>query len=329
MALDNIPDPAQDHPNRSNGSAPPGAEGAAGAATELRDFLDAVADKVEKRDPVVDEVRGLLERRIASGDVDLPRHPDSASRILDLAKNPDASMKDILRQVRTDAALAGRILEVANSAAYAGSQNVYNLKMAVVRLGLTRVGELALEMSGATKHFQKDKRSNMLARIWKFSLATGFACEALAKSVPSEQEEGAFLTGLFHDVASPLVVQCIGRLERSGTIPPQADSRVLGILNAISGEFTERLVGSWNVPKASLEAIHLQHAKVRERRGKPLAHLLVCGKAVAAELGMGVRPVPLDYAQCRDFHFVGLEDERKVEPAREAVIDKVIQLSRK
>ncbi len=326
MAIDSSSGPgfgAGPDPGNDSGGSP-----LSPAAIELRDFVDAVAEKVEKRDPVVDEICGAIDESIRSEDVELPRHPDVAARILDLAKDQNASMKDILRQVRTDPALAGRILEMANSAAYAGSQPVYSLQMAIVRLGIVKVGEVAFEMTGGMRNFQKDKRSNMLVRLWKYSMATAFACEELAKKVNGEQPETGFLTGLFHNIASPLIVETIGRLEREGLIAHQSDARVLGILDEIGDTYTVKLVNSWNVPKPSAEAVRLQHAKVRDRRGKPLAHLLVCGKAVAAEMGMGVRPEAIDFNQCRDFHFLRLDDHVKIEPARDTVIEKMIQLSR-
>jgi HD-like signal output (HDOD) protein len=298
-------------------------------ALELREFVEAVAETIEQQDPIVAEVRSALDARIAAQDIELPRHPDTAAKILSLAKTTDASMKDVLRFVRTDAALAGRILEMANSAAYAGAQPVYSLKMAVVRLGLTKVGEVAFEMSGGSKNFQKDKRSNMLSRMWKYSLAVGFICEELASRVPGQPADSCFLTGLFHNIAGPLIVETVGRLERLGAIGAQSESRVLGLADALTGEYTLNVLGSWNIPKESMEAIRLQGADVRERRKKPLAHLLVCAKAIAKELGMGVRPAPVDFAACKDFKFLGLDNDAKLEPARDAAVEKMIQVARR
>lgn len=325
-ARESTPEPSDD-PR----SVPPalGAVAASDVALGLRDFVEAVAEKIATQDPVVPEVRRLMSARIAADDVELPRHPDVAARILDLAQTPDASMRDVLRHIRADPALAGRLLETANSAAYAGAQPVYSLKMAIVRLGLTRVGEIAFGMSGASRNFRTDKRSHLLQRMWKYSLAVAFASEELARHVPGTSPDAAFLTGLFHNVAAPLVVECIGRLERGGAIPAQSESRVLGLVDNISDDFTQRLLTSWGVPRPSLEAIGLQGAKLRERRGKPLAMLLVCAKGVAAELGMGVRPRAIDFDACRDFRTLSLADDAKLEPAREAVVDKMIQLGRR
>jgi HD-like signal output (HDOD) protein len=289
---------------------------------------DATALHIEKDDPVATAVRGVIAQKLEDGEIRIPRLPDVASRILDFTKNPDASAKDVIRHVRSDPVLAGKILERANSAAFAGSQPVYSLQMAIVRLGMTSVSELAVELSGGAKGFAKEKRSNLLARKWKFSMATAFACEELARQVASEHPESAFLTGLFHAVAAPAIVETIGDLERAGEVPPQNDSRVHGLLDKLTTELSLLVVRTWAPPKEAVEAIALQDAKIRERRGKPMAHLLVCGKAIATELGMGARPMPIDFQACRDFHYLKLEPESKIEPARDAVMDKMLQVTR-
>jgi HD-like signal output (HDOD) protein len=159
-------------------------------------------------------------------------------------------------------------------------------------------------------------------------MATGFACEELAKQVAGENPESAFLTGLFHDVAAPVIVDIVEEMEHESAVPAQSDARLHGHLDRLTTELSVRIVRSWGTPKPAVEAIELQDAKVRDRRRKPLAHLLVCAKAVAMELGMGTRPRPIDFAACRDFHFLKLDDDSKVEPAREAVMDKMLQVAK-
>ena len=282
---------------------------------------------IEKDDPVASEIRKRIRARIDAGEIQLPRQPEVASWILDFTKSSDASVRDVIRHVRADPALAGKLLEVANSAAYAGSNHVYSLQMAIVRLGLNRVSEIALSLSGATKNFAREKRSNLLARQWKYQTATAFACEELARLVPTELPEHGFLTGLFHAVAAPAIVDVIGELERAGEIAHQSDSRILGLLDRLTNELTLRIVRAWNAPTAAVDAIRFQDGKLRDRRGKPLAHILVCGKAIATELGMGTRPQPIVFETVRDFHFLKL-DTLGVEPVRDAVLDKMMQVAK-
>ena len=297
-------------------------------AQTLYDFVDAIADKIDQGDPVATGVESLIEEAIRSESLEIPRMPHVAAKILDYARSSEASTKDVIRNVRTDPVLAGKLIEMANSAAFAGSQPVFSLQGAVVRLGLNSVSETAMEMSGTHKNFAKEKRSNMLARLWKFSLATGFACEALADRVGGEKAESGFLTGIFHAVSAPAIVNAIGRLERQQKIPPQSDSRVLGLLEKLDVGLTDRIIRRWSLPKAAQEAIRLQNMKVRDRRGKPLAHILVCGKAIVKELGIGIRPEPIDFEVHRDFKFINMMEEERLEPIRETVQDKMLEVSR-
>lgn len=312
----------------SRPASPPVSGTPAGASFNLKDFVDAIAEKVEKQDPVVVALTERIEEQIKNQEIDIPRLPDVASRILESAQNPDVSTKDVVRQVRSDPVLAGRIIEIANSAMFAGSQPVFNLQMAIVRLGLNRVAETALHMSVNLNAFHKDKRCNMLTRLWKFSLATGFACEEFAKMTIEDKQEAAFLTGIFHAIASPAIVSAIGKLERTEGIPVQSDSRVLGLIERLSVPMTERVIQAWKLPKEAQEAIHLQDRTVRERRSKPLAHVLVCAKELVTELGIGMRPVTIDLSQSLDFKFIGVKDRAQLEPVREAVQDKMQQVGR-
>ncbi len=316
-----ISPPSPDH------ASAPESEGVSDVERIL-DSVDTISENIGKSDPVASAVARYVESETRQGALEIPRLPHVAAQILECARDPNASAKDVIRHLRADPVLAGRLLEMANSAMYAGSQPVYDLGTAIVRLGLSRVGETALGMSGAMKAFQKERRSNLLSRLWKFSLATGFASEQLAHHVPGEKEESGFLTGIFHAIAAPVIVNAIGRLERKQKIPHQSDGRVLGLLDRLSTELTGRIVRPWKLPKEAVEAIRLQDGKVRERRGKPLAHILVCGKAIVADLGIGTRPTPIDFDRCRDFKFIEMNDHGLLGPIREVVRDRTVEIAR-
>ena len=276
-------------------------------------------------DPVLEKIERRILDRLERGEIELPRSPETASKIIDFVNSPTASARDVLRHVRADPALAGKLLEMANSAAFAGAEHVYSLQMAVVRLGLNKVGEIAFDMTSGPKNFDKQKRSNLLRRAWKFSLATGFACEALGRFNRDLQPEPCFLTGLFHDVATPAVIEEVSHLERDGEIANQSDLRLNGILERLSGPLSLSLVRRWGVPVKATEAIRLLSAPLKERRGQPLAHALVCARALATEAGMGVAPRPVSLEDCRDFRYLGVKKDADLEPARDAVMEKMIR----
>lgn len=272
-------------------------------------FADVQPETISHDDPVARRVASLIRDDIQAAALDIPRLPHVAAPILEFVNNPRVSNQEVIRYIRMDPVLAGRVLETANSAAFAGTQPIVGLQMAILRLGLRKVSEIALELSSEMKVFHGRKRSVLLDRLWKFSLGTAFACEALAQRGPREAREGAFLAGLFHAVASPAIVNAIGRLERrSGGIAPQSDERVLGLMNLLSTDLTLQVLESWYLPKEIQDAIRLQDHAPRERKGRPLAQLLASGKMLATELGIGTRPVPLDLALAKDLRAMRLDD---------------------
>jgi HD-like signal output (HDOD) protein len=281
------------------------------------------AETVERNDPALRKICALMDREIAGERLQIPQRPNAAKSILDLSINPDVSIEDVIRQVRTDPVLAGRIIEIANSATYSGVQPAQSLKMAVIRLGLNKVNEVALELSLNRKDYRDDKRSRLLTQLWEYSLGTGLAAEELANELPEQPLEGAFLAGLLHDVASPAIVKVVGRLEGARRITPQIETRVLGFLSLASSEFTAKIARSWNLPEPVQEAIRLQDRGFRDRRRRPLAQLLVCAKEVAADLGLGTHPAPIDFKRCRDFRLLQLNDAKILGSVRSAVLDKM------
>jgi HD-like signal output (HDOD) protein len=288
----------------------------------------ARTERIAKDDPVAQAVGRLISEELETVGLEIPRLPHVASRILECLKDSNASTKDVLRHVRMDPVIAGKLIEMANSAAFAGSQHVFSLKMAVIRLGLRKVSEVAFDLSADQKAFHHKKRGHILTRLWKYSTATAIACEELSKNVSRVEGEAAFLTGLFHAVAKPAIVNAIGKLERTEGIPSQNEARVMALLDHLSTELTAKIVRNWNLPKTVQDAVRLQDLKTRDRRDKPLAHVLVCAKLIAADLGIGVRQQGFVIEEQRDFKMIGLLEEERLDVVRDAVQDKIFEIAK-
>jgi HD-like signal output (HDOD) protein len=279
------------------------------------------AATIDRDDPVAIQVCRVVQDDLRAAQLEIPRLPHVAAPILEILSNPNISNQEVLRIVRMDPVLSGKIMERANSAVFAGSQSVTSLSTAILRLGLLRVSEIALELSSEMKVYHGRKRGTLLERLWKFSLGTALACESLAQVSVREARDVAFLTGLFHAVASPAIVTAIGRLERKiPAIPQQMEDRVLGLMNLLSTELTLQILSSWFLPKEIQNAVRLQNASVRERKGNPLAHLLVCGKLLATELGLGTSPKPINLETSKDFWHLRLDDREILDQVSRIVL---------
>ncbi len=80
------------------------------------------------------------------------------------------------------------------------------------------------------------------------------------------------------------------------------------------------MLESWCVPKEIPDAIRLQDVPYAERKGRPLAHLLVCGKMLTAELGVVGRPQPIELSRARDFGALRIADREILDEAGRSVL---------
>jgi HD-like signal output (HDOD) protein len=282
---------------------------------------DALPEEIVEREPLAPEICRLIDKDLDANDLGIPRAPHLTSRILDYVSDPNLSTDDVVRFVRMDPQLSTKLLEMANSARFASAEPIFNLKLAIIRLGLRRVGEVAYELSTDIKAFHGRKRGHILARLWKFSLATSFTCEELSRHAPglTVTGESAFLTGLLHAVAAPAILNAIGKLERSKKSRRLNDGEIQSLLDLLSTVLSARIVKRWKVPAEVYEAIRLQDQRTRCRKDKPVALLLVCSKLIVKGLGLGVRTQEVDFRRNRDFRLLRVNDESTISSVGETV----------
>lgn len=282
---------------------------------ECEDDPEVLPQDVIDREPLAPEISRLINADLDAHDLEIPRAPHLTSRILDYLSDPNLSTNDVSRFIRTDPQLSTKLLETANSARFASAEPIFNLKLAIIRLGLRRVGEIAYDLSTDIKAFHGRKRGHILTRLWKFSLATGFTCEELSRHAPgvSVAGESVFLTGLLHAVAAPAILSAIGKLERSKKCRRLNDAEVQSLLTLLTTLLSARIVKRWKVPGEVQEAIRLQERPTRFRKEKPVALLLVCSKLLVRGLGLGVRAEEADFGRNRDLRLLRVNDEDKLQ----------------
>lgn len=76
----------------------------------------------------------------------LPTLPEVAIKVRETVDDDDASITDVAQIIETDAALSARIIQVANSALYRGLSSADNVQVAVMRMGLLTVRNLATSL---------------------------------------------------------------------------------------------------------------------------------------------------------------------------------------
>ena len=119
----------------------------------------------------------------------LPSPKGVALSIIRLLQREDYRIPDLVQLVQSDPAIAGRILYFANAAAFGRSRPIISLQRAIVALGSFRVRDLVIGLSVMHNHRSGQCQEFDYEKFWGHSLATGIACQELARfdQIPSEE----------------------------------------------------------------------------------------------------------------------------------------------
>ena len=130
----------------------------------------------------------------------MPSPAGSALAILRLADSEKTQVNQITAVLEADPALAGRILKLANSAAYSASRPIASIKLAVCRLGIRTVRNVALAFSLLSHSSGTTCPGFDYKRFWSRSLATAVAAHSLAAHCKDLPPDEAFTCGLLSNV---------------------------------------------------------------------------------------------------------------------------------
>ncbi|MET1254104.1 HDOD domain-containing protein [Aliikangiella maris] len=131
----------------------------------------------------------------------LPTLPEVALKIREAVNDPDVSSGTLAGVIGQDAALAARIIKVANSPLMRGAVVVDNLQLAITRMGINFVRNLAtglaMEQMFQATHDAVDKR---LRASWEHSIEVASISHVLASNFTNLKPDQATLAGLVHEI---------------------------------------------------------------------------------------------------------------------------------
>ena len=200
-------------------------------------------------------IRIAIREALASGKLELPVLPHVASRVMALAQDTGADLADLSNLIHQDQSLAGNVVRIANSAAYCAGEPIVSLRQAVMRLGMTTLGEVAtaacLQSDALKAPGYEHLRREMLAHAF---ISAGFAKE-LARRRRSNVEV-AFLCGLLHQIGMPVGLTAIARLG-AGLAEPLGEAETLGLAAEFQAEIAEVVTMKWKMPRVvQIVAVH-------------------------------------------------------------------------
>ena len=191
-----------------------------------------------------DPIAAALEAEIAEKSLEMPLLPAVAAEVLSTAQEDEADVGRLAELIQQDQALASHLLRIVNSAAFRGSTEIVTLQQAIARLGLDRLGEIALSVSLKGSLFKPGPFDALLSDSWQHSLRTALWAKEIAR-IARKNVEIAYLCGLLHRVGLPLIVNRAGELDAELT-----DERMQMLIDAFAQPAGIMLMEEWGLPSA-------------------------------------------------------------------------------
>lgn len=160
--------------------------------------------------PLIDEALfNSLSAALDDPEIELPRMPQVADRVLLQLRDPEADNRKLAELVEQDPALTVEIFKRANSAAFRGYTEINQLEIAFARLGQRELRALVLNMTlkSVTIRLGGAQRS-IGEELWRRAVASGVIVAELSPFVGLAEADG-FLIGLLHDIGMFAVLKVV------------------------------------------------------------------------------------------------------------------------
>jgi HD-like signal output (HDOD) protein len=202
-------------------------------------------------------LREQLLQRIAERRLELPLLPQTAADVMTVCNDTSCDAARLAALIQRDQSLAAHTLHVANSAAYAPREPIVSLQQAVSRLGFKTMCDIAVAVAMRSKVFVLKGQEERLRTMWVHSAMSGAWAKEIARA-RRHNVEGAFLSGLLHDIGAPVVLQASLELWRGQHVPPDE-----ALLDRLIMEFHAEVGGivlaSWKLPDWMCAAVRWHH----------------------------------------------------------------------
>jgi HD-like signal output (HDOD) protein len=233
----------------------------------------------------------------------LPTLSPMTTQLLSRLARRNCDVIELTALVEKDAVLSAQILRLANSAIFGRSQPINSVKHAIAMIGVGAMRKFALgaSISNLFSRFRTAPSFSM-ARFNLHSVATGVLVELISDEIEFEDSNGAFITGLLHDVGKLLIAVSMPKqyedilavVAVSGAPLPVCEREILGTDHA---ELSGLAVSRWELAEPIRWAAFYHHEPERavdvEQTGPgKLSLSLAVQRADAFINGLGMSVLP-------------------------------------
>ncbi len=135
--------------------------------------------------------------------VAIPAQPQIVMDLMKLSRNQNIDINQIAQKVQKDPSLAAKVLKISNSPLFGLRRPVDSVSQALNFMGFQMFQRAVL--ASALRDTFVEGQSDTCEAFWIHSEIAARCCEIVAKKLRPEFVQQAYLTGLFHDCAIPIL----------------------------------------------------------------------------------------------------------------------------
>ncbi len=184
----------------------------------------------------------------------LPAFPAVAGRLVDLLEQPDADIREVDSLVSQDQVVSAQVLRMANSVMYAGAVPVETVTHAVLRLGFRETAQVAMTAACRSLFSMEDRAElevfpEVWRALWVDSLVCAYGGRLLARELKRGAPERIFLSAMFRNLGSLLILKIIARgLVRGHLQWAPDEDQLRRVLDELHAELGANYLRSCNLP---------------------------------------------------------------------------------
>lgn len=193
--------------------------------------------------------------------VKLPPQPKILMALNQELQQPEPSFNKINELLSKDAALSAKLLKLANSPSFSNGKKLDSIERALTRLGLMNFYTIVLN-SSLKECLGNNPNSE---KLWEHTQVVSSIAREIAEISKAASPEYAYMAGLFHDAAIPLILE----KDENYIHVVEMDTRIGGEVSRFEAEHTQihtdhatvgnLLARSWSLPEDVCEAILFHH----------------------------------------------------------------------
>ena len=198
-----------------------------------------------------DFIHGLLERRLARDEIDLPLLPEVAIRVMRVARSESVNAAQLADIINADQALTMYVLRVAASAAKRPASPIVSLHHAVSWLGFDEVANIAFTLALQGKMLNIPGQNQKARRLWRHALASALWARQLGSMLAGDAGM-SYLCGLLHAIGKPVTLGAVHDLAQRAQVKLGSDEYDR-LVETFHRHIGTQVLSAWGMPAPVIE----------------------------------------------------------------------------